>query len=1113
VKPILSDVVSRYGAEAKAKLANPGATGEPEDQLRAPLETLFADLTELCGLPRAAFAAVGESSIADLKTRPDYAVTLRNVLIGFVEVKAPGKGADPRRFRGHDREQWEKLQSLPNLLYTDGNSFSLWHDGDPDGPIVTLHGDVESSGKSLAAPIELQTLFDKFIRWEPKVPRSAPDLAKLSARLCRLLRDEVTEQLGLGSRALTALATDWRALLFPEANDAQFADGYAQAVTFGLLMARALGIRLTGGLDVVGRELARTNSLIGTALKLLTEDAGSEQTLKTSLGTLTRVLDAVSWEVISKGNPDAWLYFYEDFLGVYDNNLRKQTGSYYTPPEVVETMVRLVDEVLRSRFAQPSGLASPAVTLADPAVGTGTFLLGVLRQIAASIGADQGEGAVPEAIEASISRLIAFEMQLGPFAVAQLRVHAELLQIMGHVPRTPVRMFVTDTLDNPYIEQRYLPQVVEPIAASRRQANEIKKNERITVVIGNPPYKEKAKGRGGWVEPGNPHSREPALLTDWMPPRDWGVGAHAKHLRNLYVYFWRWATWKVFEPESGPNTGVVCFITVAGFLNGPGFQKMRDYLRRTADGIWVVDCSPEGHQPDVPTRIFEGVQQPVCIVLVSRSKAKHADTPAPVKYTVLPAGRREEKFAALAKLSLKSRSWVNCPNDWRAAFLPAATGEWASFPSLDDLFAYNGSGVMPGRTWVIAPDAESLHARWRKLIKAKPDQKEDLFVPHLRGGKPGDKHTHKVVSKGLPGYRGTPKTLAAEKGECPDPVRYGFRSFDRQWIIPDARVINQPNPQIWGAHSEEQVYLTALHRTSPTSGPAVTFTAQIPDLDHYKGSFGGRVYPLWRDAAATVPNLPPKLLDHLAAKYTAAVSAEDFLAYLAAVAANSKYTTRFQPDLAQPGLRIPLTANGRLFSRAAQTGRCVIWLHTFGERYADAKANQPPGPPRLAKEQTPTVPRGGGIPADPDLMPDEIGYDMDKRRLHVGPGFIDNVPPEVWNYEVSGKRVLTQWFSYRKRHRERPIMGDRRAPSKLCDIQPDHWLAEYTAELLNVLHVLGRLILIEPEQAELLDQICNGPLITAAELAESGALALPPKWRKTLQAHESPLLGAEDGDD
>lgn len=1105
----LSEAVSRYGAEAKAKLANPAVSGEPEDQLRAPLDSLFKDLTELCGMSREAFAAVGESSIAELKTRPDFAATLRHVLVGFIEVKAPGKGADPRRYRGHDKEQWEKLQSLPNLLYTDGNAFCLWQNGEFKGQIVTLTGDVETSGKALAAPNELLNLFHNFILWEPIVPKSAPELAKLSARLCRLLRDEVTEQLSLGSRALTALATDWRALLFPEANDEQFADGYAQAVTFGLLMARARGIRLTGGLDLVGRELARSNSLIGTALKLLTEDASNEQTLKTSLGTLTRVLDAVSWEAISKGKADTWLYFYEDFLEVYDNELRKQTGSYYTPPAVVEAMVQLVDEVLRSRFSQASGLASSAVTLADPAVGTGTFLLSVLRHVAATIEGDQGEGAVPEAIEASIPRLIAFEMQLGPFAVAQLRIHAELLQLMGRAPRTPLRMFVTDTLDNPYLEQRYLPQVVEPIAASRRQANEIKKTERITVVIGNPPYKERAKGRGGWVEPGNEHSGEPAILNDWLPPRDWGVGTHAKHLRNLYVYFWRWATWKVFDQNPEANTGVVCFITVAGFLNGPGFQKMRDYLRRTCDAIWVIDCSPEGHQPDVPTRIFQGVQQPVCIVLASRSKAKGTDRPATVKYTALPAGRREEKFAALAKLSLRSRVWTQCATGWRAAFLPAATSEWTAFPGLDELFAYNGSGVMPGRTWVIAPDAESLRERWKRLIRAKPDQKEQFFHPHLRGGLPGDKHIHKVVAKALAHYPDTPKTLAEEKGDCLAPVPYAFRSFDRQWIIPDTRVINQPNPNLWTAHSNKQIYITAPSDRTPTAGPALTFTALMPDLHHYHGR-GGRAFPLWRDADATIPNLPPKLLDHLGATYKRPVSAEEFFAYLAGVAAHPAYTARFQSELAQPGLRIPLTASRKLFERAVETGRGVIWLHTFGERYIDAKTGRRPGPPRV-KDRAPRVPRGGTIPADPDSMPDEISYDPDKRRLLIGSGYVENVPPEVWSYEVSGKRVLSQWFSYRKRHRERPIMGDRRPPSKLCDIQPDHWLAEYTVELLNVVHVLAMLVELETEQADLLDEICNGPLIAAAELAESGALAVPPKWRKSLPADDEPLFEEADG--
>ena len=795
----LKTAIARFGAEAKAKLANPGATGEPEDQLRAPLEGLFADLAELCGFKREWLAAVGESALSTLKTRPDYAITIRNVLVGFVEIKAPGKGADPRRYKGHDKEQWEKLQSLPNLLYTDGNSFSLWQNGELVGSIVELQGDIETSGANLAAPPELVARFADFIRWQPIPPTSAADLAKVSARLCRLLRDEVTEQLAEKGPALTALAADWRKLLFPEANDQQFADGYAQAVTFGLLMARSSNIRLADGLDQVGKQLGKTNSLIGAALRLLTDEVDNKATLKTSLGALVRVLDAVNWQTISKGRPDAWLYFYEDFLAVYDNKLRKLTGSYYTPPEVVEPMIRLVDDVLRRHFGRSAGLASADVTLADPAVGTGTFILGVLRRIAADVEADQGAGAVPQAIEAAIQRLIAFEMQLGPFAVAQLRIYAELIELIGKPPRATPRMFVTDTLGNPFAEVEELGSLYRTISESRLQANEIKRKEPITVVIGNPPYKEKAKGRGGWIEEEH--------LKKWIPPADWGVGAHAKHMRNLYIYFWRWATWKVFDRDPKNDTGIVCFITVAGFLNGPGFQRMRDYLRRTADRIWVIDCTPEGHQPDVPTRIFQAVQQPVCIVLAARSKKKAADKPAAVKYTVLPAGRREEKFEALARLKLESRNWQDCSTDWRAPFLPAATGEWASYPALDEFFTYNGSGVQPKRVWVIAPDAESLHRRWKKLIQAPIEKKEELFHATLRGGKPADRHIRSIVRIPLPGYELHPLPIANEKGPCPSPVRYAFRSFNRQWIIPDPRVITQPNADLWQSYSDRQVYL------------------------------------------------------------------------------------------------------------------------------------------------------------------------------------------------------------------------------------------------------------------------------------------------------------------
>ena len=1109
----VDSAISSFGERTKSKLANVGASGQPEDQLRSPFESLLQDMAMLTALT-GAVEAVGESSIVSLKTRPDYAVTVRNALVGFVELKAPGKGADPRKFKDpHDKDQWERLRSLPNLLYTDGNSFSLWQNGELACPVLMLIGDVESSGKKLMPPPGFAALFESFLRWQPVPPRSAKELAHTTARLCRLLRDEVTEQLALKSEALTSLAEDWRKLLFPEATDARFADGYAQAVTFGLLMARAKKIVLSTGLQKVATDLAKTSSLIGAALRLLTDNAANQETLKTALGTLIRVLDAVDWDKISKGNPDAWLYFYEDFLEVYDNDLRKLTGSYYTPPEVVGAMVGLVNEALKStRYCLHAGLASSAVTLADPATGTGTFVLGVLRSIAETVRADEGEGAVPAAIQEALKRLIAFEMQLGPFAVAQLRILAEVVELTGSIPKTAPRMYVTNTLSDPEEESGWIPAMLAPIANQRKDANKIMRDETITVVIGNPPYKEKAKGKGSWVESGAKNSKIPAPLQAWMPPAAWGAGAHSKHLRNLYIYFWRWATWKVFDlgdgKKPGPHEGIVCFITVAGFLNGPGFQQMRAYLRETCDDIWVIDCSPEGHQPEVNTRIFQGVQQPVCIVMASRSGKKTTALGA-VHFQALPKGKREQKFVALKATRLADEAWIACPDEARAPFLPASTGAWSDYPKLEDLFLYNGSGVQTKRTWVIAPDSESLSRRWAKLVSSAPENKEELFHPTLRDGVPADRHIRSVVREALPGYDVNLAKIVDENGPVITPVRYGFRSFDRQWIIPDIRVITQPNARLWQSESKQPLFLTAPSDRSPSLGPALSFTAHPPDLHHYNGR-GGRVFPLWTGVESGESNIKTGVLNQLTVTFGKPVTPEAFLSYVAALAAHPAYTKRFQSDLLTPGLRVPVTSDLSTFQQAADVGRKVIWLHTFGERMSDPEHDRPAQPPRLPVNRRPGIPKAGAISQAPEDMPDILGYDAGKHRLLVGHGFIDNVTPAMWAYEVSGKQVLTQWFSYRKRNRERPIIGDRRKPSALGDIQPDHWLPEYTTELLNVLNILGLLIDLQPQQAELLDRVCSGSLISADDLKESESeepTAKPKGTKKSKHSGMIPLFG------
>jgi len=794
----LAEIVSEFGAAAKGKLANAAVTGAPEDQLRAPLETLVLRVADLAGYQKNAVKLVGETTLAHLSSRPDYAVSVRNALCGFIEVKASGKGYDPRRFTDdHDKRQWQKLKTLPNLIYTDGNGFTLWQDGELKAS-VALDGDIERAGAKLAAPPALLGLFSDFLAWAPIAPRSAKQLAGIAARLCRLLREEVAEELDRNNPGLTSLSSEWRNLLFPEATNKQFADGYAQAVTFGLLVARVRKIDLADGLDNAAMELRKVSGLIGTALRLLVDDENVKTSLKSALDTLRRVLNVVDWDLVSKGDADAWLYFYEDFLEVYDNDLRKQTGSYYTPPQVVDAMVRLVDEALRDKalFKKKHGLADTSVTICDPAVGTGTYLLGVLRQIAKSVEADKGAGAVGQEVAKAASRMFAFEMQFGPFAVAQLRLIAEMQALVGGlIPPIP-NLYITDTLGDPYAAETQFSITVEPIAASRKEANRIKREQPITVVIGNPPYKNKAADMGGWIEDGSTGRKSP--MDRWSPPPEWGIGAHSHHLKNLYVYFWRWATLKVFgsghrEAVGGnkDGAGIICFITVAGFLNGPGFQKMREDLRRDCDAIWVIDCSPEGHQPTVNTRIFQGVQQPVCIVLAARTAGKDRNTPATLKYIALPEGHRERvKFAALENLSLRVVDWVDGPNEWREPFLPKRNRQWVSFLELDEVFEWSSPGVKTHRTWVIAPDIWSLETRWQNLKRrATLREKSDAFLDDA------SRTVETIVSVPL-GPRETRQiSVADDSDDLTAPVAYAFRTLDRQWLPPDHRLITRARPR------------------------------------------------------------------------------------------------------------------------------------------------------------------------------------------------------------------------------------------------------------------------------------------------------------------------------
>jgi hypothetical protein len=540
---------------------------------------------------------------------------------------------------------------------------------------------------------------------------------------------------------------------------------------------------------------------------------------------------------------------------------------------------------------------------------------------------------------------------------------------------------------------------------------------------------------------------------------------------------------------------VVALISPSAYLSSRGFAGMRTYLRQTADEGWIIDLSPEGHRPDIPTRVFPEVQQPLCIGIFARRGPPRRNTPATIHYLAI-SGRREDKFARLGELTFDDPAWATCPTQWQTPFLPNRNPSWTASPLLDDLFPWSSRGVTPGRTWVYAPDKETLAKRWRQFVGADLEERRQQFKEAR------DRKLNTVVGP-LPGIPPHTGTLAQEASTQPlEPVLVGHRAFDRKWLIPDNRLMVVPRPDLWLVRSPKQIHMTAsVHPV--TNGPAVTFTAHIPDMDHYNGR-GGRAIPLYRDARATVPNLAPELLSYLARRLHVRPTPEDVIAYVAAVVAHPAYTQRFLKELQVPGVRVPLTADPVLWDEAVRLGREALWLHTYGEQCDDPTAGRPAGPPRSSKERRPRV--VVKIPDTEAGMPTAIAYDPHSQVLQVGAGRIDRVPPQVWAYEVSGWRVVKRWFEYRKR------TPRGRRSSKLDHVVPTRWHPDYTTELLNLLQVLQRLVDLEPVQAELLDRICAGAQIAEADLEAAAILPLPASVRRPVRPEGMTLLEATGND-
>lgn len=648
-------LIAYADAIRKARAANPGIAGDGTglELLLAPrfqrlledtLRVRFGEGAAVRVLPEYRKSGVGRPDIA--LARPAQQAR------AFVELKAPDKGLRPAQLRGHDKAQFERFKALPLWGFCNFHTIHLYRRDaqgeeamivpasalDPDTPAATAERLIRRSD-----PAPFLAIVEKLALTEPPPMRTAQDVAEALAHAARLVRGITLDACREGApAALDAVRAEFRDTLFAHAEaggyderdeNALFANAFAQTLAFGLLLAReAAGGEV--GQDAYRKLPEGSYPLLRATLRALTQDEIVE-VLGAGFDVILDTVNAVDPAVLAKRNGhDPILYFYEDFLATFDPVARKRHGVYFTPVPVVRFMVAATDRALRERLGT-DGLLDERVLVLDPACGTGTFLIAAASAAAARAAAEMGEGAVPGELGRLARRLYGFELLVGPYTVAHYRLQRELLSA-GATLADRLNIYLADTLTPPADSVAITPHLgflSAPIVQERRAADAVKRDAPILAIFGNPPYRRLAEGEearitAGWANGFWDDLKEPVRKAGW--------GGELNTFPDLYIAFWRWCLWKLFESEGAPKRGVVCLITNRTFLAGHPYAGLRRMLRERFDRIEVIDLRgdqrgerPAGIEDD--ENVF-AIQAGVCITVAVADGTKAEGTEAQVLY-------------------------------------------------------------------------------------------------------------------------------------------------------------------------------------------------------------------------------------------------------------------------------------------------------------------------------------------------------------------------------------------------------------------------------------------------------------------------------------------------
>jgi hypothetical protein len=600
---------------------------------------------------------------------PDYILTKKEIPVGFIEAKDIGdKDLEGAKKTGN-KEQFDRYKaSLNNLIFTDYLDFHLYI----DGIYITKIAIAEiQNGTIVPLPNNFATftnLIKDFASHVGQTIKSSKKLAEMMAGKARLLSDVIEKALTSDetqneNSTLKDQMNAFKQILIHDITPKGFADVYAQTIAYGMFAARLHDPTLpTFSRQEAAELIPKSNPFLR---KLFGYIAGPDidDRIKWIVDSLVDIFLACNVEEILKNYgkstkmEDPIIHFYETFLSEYDPKLRKARGVWYTPAPVVNFIVRAVDDILKTEFDLPQGLADSSKTkikvdvqgkkteqevhkvqILDPATGTGTFLAETIKHIHKKFEGQQGIWS--NYVETHLlPRLNGFELLMASYAMAHLKLDL-LLTETGYKPTTNqrFRVYLTNSLEEHHQDTGTL--FANWLSTEANEANHIKRDTPVMCVIGNPPYASSSTNNSDWIK-------------DLISVYKKNLNEKKTNINDDYIKFIRYG--QHFIEKNG--SGILAFITNNSFLDGVTTREMRKTLLKSFDKIYILDLHGDVKKrlSIIDENVFD-IQQGVSInIFIKQSQTNKTCS---FNYAEL-YGKRQDKYNFLQDNMINSVKWEN----------------------------------------------------------------------------------------------------------------------------------------------------------------------------------------------------------------------------------------------------------------------------------------------------------------------------------------------------------------------------------------------------------------------------------------------------------------------